>query len=357
MALSEFAPNLVEILLKYGTQEDDGRHALEAVLAHAKVYVGKEQIAECERLIQELRLSLKILHQTLSSPNSIEEFQEDDSFADCSLSSVQNPTESVQPETTQPQNSTQWVLFLLAIILLGWYGIKNLGSLPQHKWLTSDSSLMIFAVALILFSLTARFYLTHARHFNQEYPALSDREFHWLIWPAIGANYFFERLFGKRPVRFTLTKRSLAELQKLNAELASDLQSLQGIEYANDLLFVNALEAKLGTIQAKKYNALIRHHAEQRTRARDLFTWRSVGATLLVSLLANSICVIYILLFFPDDVPPFEPHLLRILGLSYIAFICFNFMGGPISVSFTRHGTGSVTLDTRFPHHSTNYAI
>ncbi|MCP4367909.1 MAG: hypothetical protein GY797_07330 [Deltaproteobacteria bacterium] len=311
----------------------------------------------------------------------------------------------------------------------------------QDSIILSEFYLVIAAVGMILFSLAARFYLTHAQKFNEEYPTLSEREFHWLIWPAIGVNYIFERIFGKRAAHFELTDRSFADLskedilvetrshlterlvsefkrskdvrllqeaeelqqkwdqqsQKLqelttrkvlethideelrlenlitelskkreqvakkldeletklppDARLRSDesrhepdkvniaafLKDLKGREYVNERTFLSAIEAKLGKDLADRYKPLIVEHAEKKTRVWDLYTWRSISATFLVSLLANSVCVMIILLSVPDDVPPFGLHLLKILGLSYFAFIFFNFWGDLVSISFTRH--------------------
>lgn len=73
------------------------------------------------------------------------------------------------------------------------------------------------------------------------------------------------------------------------------------------------------------------------SRIKDLYTWRSVGVTFLISFFANAICVILILTSIPNDLPPFDLRLIQILGLSHFVFIIFNFLGDLISISFTRH--------------------
>ena len=132
--------------------------------------------------------------------------------------------------------------------------------------------MLIAGSILLLIAGSALFYIKHARQFDKEYPTLTKVEFHWLVWPAIAVNSFFNRLFGSRG-----------------------------------------------------------------SRIKDLFTWRSIGATLLISLLANSICVFLILTSIPNDLPSFNLRLIQILGLSNFVFIIFNFLGDLISISFTRH--------------------
>jgi len=135
-----------------------------------------------------------------------------------------------------------------------------------------SSYLVIVASFLLLILYPARYYLYHARKFDKEYPTLSEGQFHWLIWPAIGASYFYEKLLGKVGPRF-----------------------------------------------------------------RDLFTWRSVTVTFFFSFLANTICIFLILTSIPSDLPPFDLQLIRILGLSHIVFIVFNYMGDLVSVNITRY--------------------
>lgn len=132
--------------------------------------------------------------------------------------------------------------------------------------------MLIVGSVLMLITGSALFYIRHAQQFDKEYPTLTEIEFHWLIWPAIAANSFFNRLFGSRG-----------------------------------------------------------------SRIKDLFTWRSIGVTFLISLLANSICVFLILTSIPNDLPSFNLRLIQILGLSNFVFIIFNFLGDLISISFTRH--------------------
>ena len=73
------------------------------------------------------------------------------------------------------------------------------------------------------------------------------------------------------------------------------------------------------------------------TRFRDLYKPRTIGVVFLISLLANSMCVILILLSAPKDLPSFDSRLIWILVLSYLVFIIFNFLGDLISVNITRH--------------------
>lgn len=70
---------------------------------------------------------------------------------------------------------------------------------------------------------------------------------------------------------------------------------------------------------------------------RDLFTWRSVTVTLLFSGIANLLCVLLILTSSPEDAPPFELPMIRILFLNHVVFMTFNFLGDLVSVSVTRH--------------------
>lgn len=349
------------------------------------------------------------------------------------------------------------------------------------------SSLFFSAIPLVILSGVGLFYLKHSKKFGEEYPSLSEGEFHWLIWPAIGANYFFEKLFGKRAARFTLTAHSLEKLRHVNLpndetvialfrrriaaklggvklkpnftpvhkpiidflmtlsfddssarhalainagldeqlqkklrfelpsaqffpalidesskygnlqdgrnplvailntakestgqenrkeaerlirnieaidrgdaelherveeriDLAALLADLQGREYVNEAAFVSAIEAKLGQELTARYVNVIRAHAEQRTRLKDLFTWRSVGATLSVSVMANLICVVMILLNIPPDLHEYDPqfravpfdsfNLMQILVLSYFVFLTFNFFGDLLSITVTRN--------------------
>ncbi len=76
----------------------------------------------------------------------------------------------------------------------------------------TQSSIFLLAIGMILVSLAALFYLRHARQFDKEYPGLSEGEFHWLIWPAIGANAAFDKIFGKRETHLILTEQSLSKL-------------------------------------------------------------------------------------------------------------------------------------------------
>lgn len=143
-------------------------------------------------------------------------------------------------------------------------------------WLTQPNlvSAYLLIVGSIVLALTksSLFFINHVRRFDKEYPALSSGQFHWLTWPAIAANFFFERLFG---------------------------QSGENI--------------------------------------RALYTWRSVSVTLVISLLANSICVFLILTSTPEDLPVFDPQLIKMLGLSYFVFVVFNFLGDLVSVNITRN--------------------
>ncbi len=287
-----------------------------------------------------------------------------------------------------------------------------------------DNFFLVFAaIAMIAVGLAALFYLRHAHRFDEEYPALSKGRFHWLIWPAIAANYLFERIFGKRPARFKLSVQSLEKLraaavfadtpivdkpvktkhddrlqqqredaqaewdrlrekhrqlteakiletrveeklrltelceqteyeqqqveqrlQDLEAEAIAQassvlekLAALKDREYIGEDEFIVALEAAAGPANFQHCRTEILQHAEKFTRIRDLFTWRSITATLGVSLAANLICVLFIVAFIPDDAPPWELNLLKILSLSYVWFIFFNFLGDLVSVSFTRH--------------------
>lgn len=69
----------------------------------------------------------------------------------------------------------------------------------------------------------------------------------------------------------------------------------------------------------------------------SLYTWRSISVTLLISLFANSICVVLILTSMPEDVIEFDLSLVRLLSLSYMIFLIFNFLGDLVSVGITRH--------------------
>lgn len=142
------------------------------------------------------------------------------------------------------------------------------------------SGFYIIIVASIMWLIigTAIFYIKHAKQFDKEYPILTKNEFHWLVWPAIAANSFFNRLFGRSG-----------------------------------------------------------------SRIKDLYTWRSIGVTFLISFLANAMCVILILTSIPNDLPPFDLRLIQILGVSHIVFIIFNFFGDLISISFTRHVLYKIT--------------
>ncbi len=301
--------------------------------------------------------------------------------------------------------------------------------LSESNLILIKSYLLITASGIITISLFALFYIRHARQFGKEYPALSEGEFHWLIWPAIGANYFFKHVFGKRRTRFILTEQSLAKLrnenisvttipkftkrlltklkrkgqnfrlskkidefhqkweqlsqklskleaeriletrvdekirlehlideittqrqqieQQLNAletqisletnsgkdnsintdnqpnkeqgvsqEIITKLKSLKDREYINEETFSIALEVAIGKEQAIHYKPLLLRYTEKKTRVRDLFTWRSIGATLTLSILANSICVINILVSAPEEMPQtYNRHMINTLIL------------------------------------------
>lgn len=135
------------------------------------------------------------------------------------------------------------------------------------------SSYLIILATLVYFILVSSlFYLKHAKKFEQEYESLTGIEFNWLIWPAIGINHFFSRLFGESGRKF-----------------------------------------------------------------RDLYTFRSVSITFAISLFSNVLCVIFILISIPEDLPPFDLQIIRILVLSYMVFVVFNFFGDLISVNVTRY--------------------
>lgn len=76
---------------------------------------------------------------------------------------------------------------------------------------------------------------------------------------------------------------------------------------------------------------------ERGTGFRALFTWKSTSVTFLFSTLGNLLCVMLILTSVPGDAPLFDLQLIRILGLSHMIFMLFNFFGDLISVNVTRH--------------------
>lgn len=67
----------------------------------------------------------------------------------------------------------------------------------SHPTLLSAYLLIVGSLVWAL-TLSSIFFITHVRRFDKDYPALSGRAFHWLIWPAIAANFLFEHLFGQR---------------------------------------------------------------------------------------------------------------------------------------------------------------
>ena len=139
----------------------------------------------------------------------------------------------------------------------------------KSQMLTLGQYIIIFGGVLRIFSSSILFFL---RQEENPQPGPLTSKFHWYIWPAVAANAFYTRLFGKRG---------------------------SGI--------------------------------------RDLFSWRSVFVTILVSVSANIACVILILKSMPEDVPLFDPKLFRILVFSYLVFMISNFFGDLVSISITRH--------------------
>lgn len=80
------------------------------------------------------------------------------------------------------------------------------------------------------------------------------------------------------------------------------------------------------------------------TSFRDLYTWRSVGVTFLISFFANIVCILLIFSSVPDDLPSFDFQLIKIYVLSYLFFALFNFLGDLVSVSFTRHILSKIVM-------------
>ncbi len=98
--------------------------------------------------------------------------------------------------------------------------------------------------------------------------------------------------------------------------------------------------ADLAAIGLNKILTLI--FGERGTTVKDLFTWRGVGCTAPISVVANSVCIGLILTNIPEDLPEFDLELIKILIFSYFFFVLFNFLGDLISISITRHAVSRI---------------
>ena len=81
----------------------------------------------------------------------------------------------------------------------------------------------------------------------------------------------------------------------------------------------------------------VKFFGERGIGIRGLFSWKCIFMTALLSASANIICVIIILNYIPTEGPLFDLYQIKILGLSHLWFIIFNFFGDLTSVCITRH--------------------
>ena len=73
-----------------------------------------------------------------------------------------------------------------------------------NSWIIYSSILMSFTSIII-------FYNHNVKKFEKEYRNISNKEYKWLIWPAIFTNEIYSIIFGKpgKTIRSLLTWRSI----------------------------------------------------------------------------------------------------------------------------------------------------
>ncbi len=80
---------------------------------------------------------------------------------------------------------------------------------------------------------------------------------------------------------------------------------------------------------------------------RSLVTWRSFSLTFLLSLIANTSCILLIATSSPPDAPSLELPIIKIFAASYVVFILSYFIGDLISIAATRHILYQIVVNKR----------